>query len=199
MAYRDFNFARIKDDFGITTIYRKLFENIVPVEPSQKLKADLESIVDMPMSTEKLISEALVFPILQEIRLNNRAMLRLFSGENLNADKKRGLNGECDFIITKDPEIIELHTPIISVVEAKKGVVDDPKSLAQATAQMIGARVFNQKNDSYQTIYGACTSGKDWLFLKLEDDHLYIDQTTYSLNNIEQLLGVLQKVINFYK
>jgi hypothetical protein len=199
MAYRDFNFARIKDDFGITTIYRKLFENIVPVEPSQKLKADLESIVDMPMSTEKLISEALVFPILQEIRLNNRAMLRLFSGENLNADRKRGLNGECDFIITKDPEIIELHTPIISVVEAKKGVVDDPKSLAQATAQMIGARVFNQKNDSYQTIYGACTSGKDWLFLKLEDDHLYIDQTTYSLNNIEQLLGVLQKVINFYK
>lgn len=199
MAYRDFNFARIKDDFGITTIYRKLFENIESVEPSQKLKADLESIVDMPMSTEKLISEALVFPILQEIRLNNRAMLRLFSGENLNADKKRGLNGECDFIITKDPEIIELHTPIISVVEAKKGIVDDPKSLAQATAQMIGARIFNQKNDSYQTIYGACTSGKNWLFLKLEDDHLYIDQTTYSLNNIEQLLGVLQKVINFYK
>lgn len=199
MAYRDFNFARIKDDFGITTIYRKLFENIESVEPSQKLKADLESIVDMPMSTEKLISEALVFPILQEIRLNNRAILRLFSGENLNADKKRGLNGECDFIITKDPEIIELHTPIISIVEAKKGIVDDPKSLAQATAQMIGARVFNQKNNSYQTIYGACTSGKDWLFLKLEDDHLYIDQTTYSLNNIEELLGVLQKVINFYK
>ncbi len=199
MAYRDFNFARIKDEFGVTTVYRKLFENIEVVEPSQKLKADLESIDDMPMSTEKLISEALVFPILQDVRLNNRTMLRLFSGENLNADKKRGLNGECDFIITKDPEIIELHTPIITVVEAKKGVVDDPKSLAQLTAQMIGARVFNQKNNAYQIIHGACTSGKDWLFLKLENDILFIDQANYGLNNVPQLLGVLQRIINFYK
>jgi hypothetical protein len=199
MAYRDFNFSRIKEEFGVTAVYRKLFDNIKNVEASQKLKADLDSVDDMPMSTEKLISEALVFPILQEIRLNNRLMLRLFSGENLNADKKKGLNGECDFIITKDPEIIELHTPIISVVEAKKGVVDDPKSLAQLTAQMIGARVFNQKNNAYQTIHGACTSGKDWLFLKLEDDTLYIDQANYGLNNVPQLLGVLQTIINFYK
>ena len=78
-------------------------------------------------------------------------------------------------------------------------MVDDPKSLAQLTAQMIGARVFNQKNDAYQIIHGACTSGKDWLFLKLENDTLYIDQANYGLNNVPQLLGVLQRIINFYK
>ena len=197
MAYRNFTWDKIKDEFGVIPEYEPLFQNVVPVASSQRLLLNIEETRDMALTTEKMLSEALVFPILQEIRARNRKTIHLFSGEILNVDKKRGLNGECDFILTKS-DLISLTSPIISITEAKYGEVYDVDSLAQTTAQMIGARIFNQRKNDYQTIYGACTSGREWLFLKLDENKLQIDTTLYNINNLPELLGVLQFIIDFY-
>jgi hypothetical protein len=48
-------------------------------------------------------------------------------------------------LISKSPEAITLKAPIISVTEAINGVIDSEKSLAQTTAQMIGARLLTKR------------------------------------------------------
>jgi len=198
MAYKDFKFKDISKDFSIRQTTGKLFKTALPdVTPSEHLLRSLEMAKEFPLTTEKAISEAVVFPILQEIKLNNRKTIELFSGERLVADKSRGLTGECDFIFAKAPGSKELMAPIINITEAKRGDIDNPNSLAQTAAQLIGARVFNQKNDSpIDPVYGACTSGYEWVFLKLEKKNIIIDKNRYSILKLSQLLGVLQHIID---
>jgi hypothetical protein len=82
-------------------------------------------------------------------------------------------------------------------LEAKKN--DTEIGVPQCAAQMIGARLFNEKKGIKQeTVYGCVTTGKEWLFLKLEDK-IYIDKKTYNLENIEDLLGVFQTIIDYFK
>ena len=197
MAYRNFTFQKIEKDFGVLPAYQTLFDNIELVQPSIRLVQDIEDTSDMALTTEKMLSEAFIFPILQDIRVRNRTTIRLFSGNHLDVDKKLGLNGECDFILTKSPQIV-LKSPIICLAEAKKGEVSDLNSLAQATAQMIGARIMNRRDNAHETIYGVCTSGYEWLFLKLENDTILIDKERYTIQNLPLLLGVLQHIVDLY-
>jgi hypothetical protein len=200
MAYRNFNFTKIEQEFGITPVFNRLFQEsqVLPLPLSQYLTVALENVSDMPLTTEKMLSEALIFPILQEIRQRNKKNIHLFSGEILNVDKKKGLNGECDFIITKS-NVPSLSPPILYITEAKYGEPSDLDSLAQTVAQMIGAKILNQREHSYETIFGACSSGYEWLFMKLDRDHVYIDTQRYSIQNMPLLLGTLQHIIDFYK
>ena len=198
MAYKDFKFIDLQKKFGIKQISGKLFKTNLPnITPSEHLLRSLEMAKEFPLTTEKAISEALVFPILQEVKLNNRKTIELFSGERLVADKSKGLTGECDFIFAKAPGSKELIAPVVSITEAKRGDIDNPNSLAQAAAQLIGARLFNQNNDTIiDPIYGACTSGHEWIFLKLEGKIITIDKNRYPINNLVKLLGVLQHIID---
>ncbi len=198
MAYKDFKFKDISKAFSIRQITDTLFKTVFrEIEPSEHLLRSLALAKEFPLTTEKAISEAVVFPILQEIKMNNRKTIELFSGERLVADKSRGLTGECDFIFAKAPGSKELIAPIINITEAKRGDIDNPNSLAQAAAQLIGARVFNQKNDTpIDPLYGACTSGYEWVFLKLEGKTIIIDKNRYSILKLPQLLGVLQHIVN---
>ena len=198
MAYRDFTFSDLYIKFGTEQSRKKLFDKIVPQQPSDLLVAFLDTASDAALSTEKAVSEALVYPILQEIRLRNRAELKLFSGENLLGDKSKGLNGECDFILSKSPKTLDLGFPIINITEAKQGDIENLKS--QAAAQLLGARLFNEHHGNpTETIYGACTSGFTWVFLKLERNEIVIDSDRYSISNLPQLLGVLQTIIDLSK
>ncbi len=64
---------------------------------------------------------------------------------------------------------------------------------------MIGAYYFNKKHGSEAThIYGAVTNGSAWLFLKLEDNTLFLDTDEYGIINLPELLGVLQTVVNSF-
>ena len=201
MSYKNFRFSDLKENFGILQTTKRLFDTpIVPVEPSDLLISLLELSKGMPLTTEKAVSEAIILPILREIRNRNKDFIELFSGENLDGEKSKGLNGKCDFIFAKAPSSVELTAPLIDVCEAKKGDIDNAKTLAQNAAQMIGARHFNQKyNLPYTNIYGACTNGYEWIFLYLENNTIYIDIDRYYLNNLPQLLGVLQRVINTFR
>ena len=176
MAYRDFTFSDLYTKFGIEQSRKKLFDKIVSQTPSDLLLAFLDTASDAALSTEKAVSEALVYPILQEIRLRNRSELKLFSGENLLGDKSKGLNGECDFILSKSPKTLDLGAPIINITEAKQGDIENLKSQSQAAAQLLGARLFNEHHGNpTNRIYGACTSGFTWVFL-IKNINLIIDQ-----------------------
>ena len=204
MAYRDFKFSDLEEKLGIKQSQKKLFPELMkPLKPSDWLTQTLNFYRENAvLTTEKAVSEAIVFPILQEIKSRNKNKLQLFSGEILEADKLKGLNGECDFIFTKEPNTVYLKAPIIQVTEAKKNDMSDPRSLSQTAAQMVGVRVFNKNNTKdkppIETIYGACTNGYEWIFLKLEGQTVFVDTDRYNLVNLPQLLGILQTVVDFY-
>ena len=115
----------------------------------------------------------------------------MFSGENLDAESSKRLNGECDFIFAKSPGSIELTAPLIDVCKAEKGDIDDPHSLSQNSAHLLGARIHNQKRKvPYTDLYGVCTNGYEWIFLLLKDDTVYIYKDRYNLLNLPQLLNI---------
>ena len=70
--------------------------------------------------TEKVRSELLIAPILVEARELLHGQISLFSGVAFNVDRKSGLHGYCDFLISRDPLLIEIKAPVIAVAEAKK-------------------------------------------------------------------------------
>ncbi|HNI43498.1 MAG TPA: hypothetical protein PK230_02315 [Chitinophagales bacterium] len=144
--------------------------------------------------SEKSRSEALVFPILLELQRQHEHQIALYSGANIEADKEQGLNGECDFVLAKGGQSYTLRTPIFCVVEAKDN--DMKLGLPQCVAQMVGVQYFNdKKQQQLPAVYGCVTTGRDWLFLRLQQKTLVIDDTIYSIENLPRLLGVLEDIV----
>ncbi len=197
MAYSDFTLEEIEARFGIKNRVENLFDALVPLEPSDFLKQMFARIRGLHTRSEKSKSETIVFPLLLELRLRNSDFFTIYSGENLTADEARGLKGECDFILAKDVHSYSINYPIIQIVEAKKN--DLELGVPQCAAQMLGAKVFNEKKGvQLDKIYGCVTTGDEWLFMKLEGD-LYIDERKYYLNEVSELLAVFQSLIDYYK
>lgn len=197
MAYSDFTLADLEEKFGVKNLRRQLFVQIDPVAPSEKLRLDLAESEEMLLRSEKARSEWIVVPILKELRQRNHKFLTIYSGENLTADKEKGLVGECDFIIARDTQSYDISWPLFMLVEAKKNDLEE--GVRQCAAQMVGARVFNQKKGiELGKIYGCSTTGMDWHFLELSDQ-LYVDNRTYYLVELQELLGIFQSIIDYYK
>jgi hypothetical protein len=197
MAYTDFTLDIIEEKFGIKNQVKPLFANIQPVSASEWLLTTLNHAQDLPIRSEKARSEWLVSPILTELRNRNDKYFTIYSGDTLNVDEQKGLRGECDFILSKNTGTFNISFPIFQIVEAKKN--DLELGVAQCAAQLIGAKIFNQsKGVELKYIYGCVTTGREWMFLCLNDD-LLIDQNTYNITQLEVLLGVFQKVIDHYK
>ena len=201
MAYRDFKISDLEKNFGIKTKQTAFLPTkIIPVEPSSWLLQTLEiKRKAKPNTTEKAVSESIIDPILTEVTVRNADKITLFSGENLRADIGKGLNGEIDFLMVHQHEALELTEPVINITEAKLNQALE-KSLAQAGSQMIGARVFNANHGvPIQTIHGAVTNGKNWIFMKLDGDTLFIDtEKDYSTANLPEILGIFQVIIDSY-
>lgn len=62
-------------------------------------------------------SELIIINILLELK--QQLKISFFSGIDFNVDRDKGLNGFCDFIISRSPEQLFLDTPVVAVVEAK--------------------------------------------------------------------------------
>ncbi len=151
----------------------------------------------MSIKSEKARSEWIVVPILKALKTRNQDFLTIYSGEILVADKEKGLIGECDFILAKDTHSFDISFPIFKLVEAPKNDLEE--GVRQCAAQMVGARVFNQKKGiDLPKNYGCSTTGNNWIFLELSDN-LYIDTRKYYLNEVAELLGVFQHIIDYYK
>jgi hypothetical protein len=195
MSYREFTLKKVKSEFGLTLIEGQRFlpSDIPPVSPTTPYLNDFltETLpLAIAMGSEKARSELLVSPVLVELRRILDRKISFFSGEEFNVDMAIGLNGVCDFLISRSPEQLILEAPAVVIVEAKK---DNIKSgFGQCIAEMIAAQRFNQEaGQPIQTIYGTVTTGNIWTFLQLQSSTVTIDFTDYLLMPIENLLGIL--------
>jgi hypothetical protein len=97
-------------------------------------------------------------------------------------------------MIAAKPNLVEPQRPIFCMIESKNKTPDE--GFAQCAAEMYAAKRFNeQMNESTEIIYGAVTNAFDWVFLKLENDTIYVDTQRYYLNELPKLLGIFQDII----
>ena len=199
MAYSDFSLQDVVTEFDLVEDRTKLFDNVETLEMSEWLKEAFETGLDLGLfsSSEKARSEFIAAPILLELVRRNRGCLAVHSGKRFDVLPERGLNGECDFILSKGKISYTLRTPIFAMVEAKKNDID--VGVGQCAAQMVGAKIYNEsKENGTDTIFGCSTTGEAWQFLKLENGTIFLDDNRYYLDNVGQILGMLQNIIDFY-
>lgn len=195
MAYKNFSLKSVKEKFQLIEKRVNLFPIVTPVEPSEALQIALRRGRGLQLENEKIRSEALIFPVLLEMRDLYHNIFGFYSGEDLNADAAEGLNGECDFLLSAE-DTIEVSAPIFTLVEAKHNVARRYYGLC--VAQMVGAQIFNQKNEStIPFIYGAVSSGEEWQFIKLEGKILTFDAQKYF--DVKDTMGVLKHILDEYR
>lgn len=193
MAYSDFTISRVKKELGIMISETTgLFDEVKAVPPSELLTSILQRSGRLArlIGTEKAKSEFLIAPVLAEIAAQFDYQVSLFSGTEFNVDSEKGLQGFCDFILSKSPEQLEVTVPIVTIVEAKN---DNLKNgLGQCMAEMVAAQLFNtREGQSISCIYGVVTTGTSWLFMRLIGNHIQLDDREYFLNEVDLILGIL--------
>ncbi|MBN3940970.1 MAG: hypothetical protein V7L21_11530 [Nostoc sp.] len=198
MAYSEFSLAKAKQEFSLTTLEKRdIFAAVPELAASNLLVETLNYNLDIALgsNSEKARSELIIAPILVDLRRQLREQIGLFSGVDFTVDNSKGLNGTCDFIITKSPEILILTAPVITIVEAKKENING--GLGQCAAEMVAAQIFNeQAATEIKIIYGAVTTGSIWQFIKLEKQTLSIDLSEYYLKDVNKILGILASGIS---
>ena len=195
-TFRDFTLDKVQEIFRLDKKTINLFPDVTSVQVSALLERALKVVQHKSLRTEKERSEFLIAPILTELEERNDFSFKVFSGEKVDIDAKRGLKGEFDFAFVANPEAEELIAPIFTLFEARQG--DITKHWGQVTAQMVAALEGNKKQkQSINTVYGCVSSGESWRFAKLENDCIFLDAKTYYLPEIEQILGVFQSIIDF--
>jgi hypothetical protein len=193
MAYSNFTLSKVKADFGIITDETQdIFAEIPPIPPSNLLSIILKDQLPLAgaINTEKARSELIIMPILMEVRRILDNQISIFSGSSFEVDPTQGLDGRCDFILSRSLEQYYISSPVLTIVEAKNESI--PSGLGQCIATMIAARLFNQREGKpLDILYGAVTTGTDWKFLKLEGQIASIDLNDYYIKELDKILGVL--------
>lgn len=195
MNYNKFSFDRIKRRFNLNEVQKDLFEGITAIEPSEWLKETMEITADLPIKTEKARTEFILMPILLELRKRTNRMFTIYSGEYFNVEPREGLAGPSDIILSMGAESYSISSPVMSIVQAYKNNLD--LGLGKCVAQMIAADIFNEREDNQiTTIYGCVTTGEQWLFLRLEGDTIQIHPHRFFLNELTDIIGMFQEMLD---
>lgn len=193
MAYSNFSLSKVKAQFNLATDETQdLFARVPPVQPSDLLTAVLKEQLPLAsaINTEKARSELVVMPLLMEVRRQLQKQIAIFSGTSFEVDPAQGLEGRCDFVLSRSPEQYYIAAPILTIIEAKNENI--PSGLGQCLATMLAARLFNEREGTpIETIYGAVTTGNDWKFLKLSENTAFIDINSYFIKEVDKILGIL--------
>jgi hypothetical protein len=193
MAYSDFTLRKVKQSFGLTAVEGGRFlPEVEPIAPSPLLAGLLEDTVPwaIAVGTEKAKSELIIAPALLEVKRLLNHQISVFSGTDFTVDIAAGLNGVCDFLISRSPEQFEIEAPAVVLVEAKRDNINS--GLGQCIAEMVAAQRFNEANNNpIPTIYGSVTSGTAWRFMKLEGQIVTIDVRDYPFPPVETILSML--------
>lgn len=193
MSYSDFTLETVKKNLHLNISSRdNIFSEVAPLPVSEYLQETLAYNVPVALAsnTEKSRSEMIITPILLELTKKFANQISLFSGVEFNIEPSQGLNGNCDFLISRSPEFLLINTPMIIIVEAKKENIKG--GLGQCIAEMYAARLFNEREENQITeIYGVVTTGEIWKFLRLSGELVQIDLAEYFLNDVNKILGIL--------
>ena len=144
MAFSDFTFPQVQQDLGLDLEEADLFSPV----PASPLREDFVATVTdgatvaLAGNTEKAKSEFIIAPVLLEVRRLCRGAVGLFSGVALDVDPAKGLNGVCDFILTKPARQFILSAPVVTVVEARDDKLRN--GLGQCIATTYAATLYNQ-------------------------------------------------------
>ncbi len=197
MAYNNFTLDTVKNEFRLRIANERFCEFLPIANAGSEFLNVFSDQVELGEAarTEKAKSELLVSPILVQARKLVNKRVQLFSGEEFNVDRERGLNGFCDFLFSRSDNPYTIDAPVLMMVEAKRGEIEF--GLGQCVAEMFAAQTYNQSQEQdIPIIYGCVTSGRLWQFLKLEGNLVTIDSTSYSLMPVEKILGILKWVLS---
>jgi len=198
MAYSDFTIDRLGAEFGVDFQGATLFTAVPPVVPSAWLLETLALADQLGFGNEKSRSERLVSPVLTELARRNAHVFTIISGGYLDVDPARGLNGECDFVLSYTRLQDFIKAPVFCITEAKKQ--DMEQGIIQCAAQLIGASRLNEREKRVPpTLYGCSTTGIEWRFLKFENQVFTLDEARYLISDPGKLLGVLQHIVDHTK
>jgi len=190
MPYTDFSLESVAATLGVTALRDDLFPGLAPLVIPTWLGEMLERGTRQVLLSEKARSEFLVVPILLACQELSPLSIAIYSGQRLDVDPGRGLIGECDFILADSPMLPGLQAPLMMIVEAKKNDVEG--GIWQCIAQMVGARVFNERTGrSIDEVFGCVTNGEAWQFLRLIGPHAAIDRRRYYIDNVGGILAAL--------
>ena len=197
MAYSEFTLESVVSTFQLEKVDTAgLFSEIDPVNPSEYLTTGLAKKAPLAaaIGTEKARSEMIVADVLVDLLEHLDRRISLFSGIEFSVDPESGLTGVCDFLVSLSSNQFYVEAPVIILVEAKN--TDVKLGMGQCIAEMIAAQRFNaEKGNDIPCVYGASTTGIDWLFLKLEGKCLHIDMATYTLERCDRILGILSSMV----
>jgi hypothetical protein len=190
MSYSQHNLGSLRRAFGLVIRDQLLFDPIGTLEPSAWLAETLAKGQDLAVTSEKARSEFIVAPVLMDCRTILGHDLRIFSGAQFDIDPDRGLNGECDFILARSESSQVFQAPLMILLEAKKQ--DMEAGLGQCAAQLLGARLYNEKEGkAVPSIYGCVTTGTAWQFLKLAGNELLIHPEQLPIQELPKILWFL--------
>lgn len=196
MSYSDFTIEKAKLKFDLTIVETEvLFPNPPEIKPSNLLVESLNEFIPLAtaINTEKARSEFLIAPVLAEVRRQLKGEIALFSGVDFNVDAAAGLSGFCDFLLSASPEQLYVDAPVVAVVEAKNENIK--AGLGQCIAEMVAVQIFNQQKDgSIATVYGVVTTGEAWRFLTLDVVTVSIDNKSYYISTVGQILGIFVEI-----
>lgn len=196
MSFRDFALADVEAKLGLTLTEESLFAGVPAVAPRQEFLDTLAegSALAQGIGSEKAKSEFVIAPILLEFHRLRERKNAVFSGVEFNVDPAAGLNGFCDFLITRSPRQFIVTAPVIAVAEGKNDNVNH--GLGQCIAGMRAAWLFNaKKGEPVEHVFGASTTGMQWKFLRLRDTQVALDTDDYFLPDIGKILAILQHMV----
>jgi hypothetical protein len=197
MAYSEFTLESVVSTFQLEKVDTAgLFSEMEPVTPSEYLTTGLAKKAPLAaaIGTEKARSEMIVADVLVDLLEHLDRRISLFSGIEFSVDPESGLTGVCDFLVSLSSNQFYVEAPVIILVEAKN--TDVKLGMGQCIAEMIAAQRFNaEEGNDTSCIYGAMTSGIDWIFLKLDEKKLQLDMAAYQIAQCNKILGILASMV----
>jgi hypothetical protein len=196
MAVRDFGFPAVQQALGLRLAEADLFSGVpaleLPAEFTERMRGDVA--LALAINTEKARSEFIIAPVLSELRRLLGGSFGLFSGVEFDVDASRGLNGYCDFILTRSPLQSVLTAPVVAIAEAKN---DNLRTgLGQCIAAMVAAEEFNARESAaVEVIHGVVTTGSAWKFLRLSGVDVTLDVGEYFIAELGRIMGALAHIL----
>ena len=186
------NLAQVQKDYQIRQIETDFVRpERVTIRPS--FQEDLEfSVREFSFEdSEYGVCETLIFPILKEVYRSHRSQLTLWSHKPLNYDEK--LCGVPDYMVASRSPLGKriFETPYFVAIEAKRD--DFVKGWGQCLAEMVAIQKANGWTD-HKTVFGIVSNGILWQFGQLTGDLFEKNIRSYSIDELEILLGAIDAI-----
>lgn len=197
MAFGDFTYPEVFAALGLREdSILDMFAGVPDVAASATLRAVYAQ--NIPQATMNFSEAArttlLVAPIISELWARYGGRIGAYYGLEFNADPGAGLNGYCDFLISRAPQQPRIVAPVAVIVEAKRDNLQN--GYGQCIAGMVGAQRFNRREgNGIETVYGASTTGISWRFLRLSGSVVTFDLMEYTYSQTDRLLGILTSIV----